>query len=258
MIQFNLSRFGRVAKWSLRNDRRYFVKSFLLAFVIMLLGFLLFMANKKTDHSEALLICSIIVVTMFLVTIVVGTSYMFYSMDGKHDMQTLMMLPASNLEKYLMRYATWILLLPLYLVAFLGADLSQYAVNTLIGREGAMLVMQFLADINIGEVLGTDASGNTGRLALALQMLALWLHSLYAVGATFFRSHKYNWVMTSVVLILGYVLLTSTFGWETVNCTWWNNHTLWNWVFLVLSIVNFWLSYRFFCRTQVIGKFVNL
>jgi hypothetical protein len=27
---------------------------------------------------------------------------------------------------------------------------------------------------------------------------------------------------------------------------------------LLLVVLNFWLSYRLFCRTQVVGRFVNL
>ncbi len=260
MIQFDFNRFGRVARWSLRNDRRYFVKSFLQMFVILLLGFLLFLtANTSNNHSGGLLMCSIMILAIFQVTIVLGSSYMFFSMDGKHNMQTLLMLPASNLEKYLMRYATWLILLPLYLVAFVAADLLQYAVNTLIGREDVMLVMQYMADmIDIGEFLGTKANGNTAEVVFHQLMLTLWLHSLYAVGATFFRSRKYNWVVTTVVLILGFMLLTTTVGWGNVMVAWWNNRMLWSWVFLMLTLFNFWLSYRLFCRTQVIGKFINV
>ena len=42
MIQFNLKRFGKLACWTFRNDKRYIVKSFLQAFVILLLIFLFF------------------------------------------------------------------------------------------------------------------------------------------------------------------------------------------------------------------------
>ncbi len=33
---------------------------------------------------------------------------------------------------------------------------------------------------------------------------------------------------------------------------------LWDVIYLFLIALNFWLSYKFFCRQQVIGRFVNL
>ena len=51
------------------------------------------------------------------------------------------MLPASNFEKYLMRYASWLILLPLFIVSVLCADLIQYAVNYMLGNEKTMFVV---------------------------------------------------------------------------------------------------------------------
>ena len=42
MIQFDIHRFGKLAKWSLRNDRSYFVRTFLQVFVVQVLMFLFF------------------------------------------------------------------------------------------------------------------------------------------------------------------------------------------------------------------------
>ena len=71
---------------------------------------------------------------------------MFYSMKNKHDKQALLMLPASNFEKYLMRYSTWLILLPIYTVALLGADLIQYLVNIMMNHEYTTFVMSFIVD----------------------------------------------------------------------------------------------------------------
>ena len=261
MRQFDIERFKNLARWSLKNDKRNYVKSFLQMLVIFTLLFLFFttMATVKLNNQNVKYIpCAIVAIAAFAVLIVMGSSYMFYNMDGKHDMQALLMLPASNLEKYLMRYATWILLLPLYLLAFFVADLLQYLVNVLVGHEGTMLVMQYVADnMSIGKILDTSANGNTREVMLNLLMVALWIHSLYALGATFFRWRKYNSILTSVVLVAGYILLTAFCGWGSANCAWWNNHRLFNLLYLVLIVFNFGLSYRLFCRQQVIGKFIN-
>ena len=150
MIQFDIHRFGKLAKWSLVNDKKYLIKSFLQVFAIFVFLFLFFtyvMSRESVRSSiNAYETCSIAVMILFGVTCVVGSSFMFYSMEGKHDMQNLMMLPASNFEIYLMRYASWILLLPLYLVAFLGADVLQYVVNLMVGHEHVTFVTSTLVD----------------------------------------------------------------------------------------------------------------
>ena len=136
MIQFNLKRFGKLACWTFRNDKRYIVKSFLQAFVILLLIFLFFTMIVKVNggYDASYKSCTIAVIAILGVNIVLGPALMFYSMEGKHDMQTLMMLPASNFEKYLVRNAQCIVLVPLYIVAILGADLIQYLIHLMAGR----------------------------------------------------------------------------------------------------------------------------
>ena len=113
MIQFNLQRFIKLARWTLTVDKKYHIKSFFQNLVIFTLVFVFFTSITFTVSQQAAnyLPCSITAIVAFAVTLVLGSSFMFYSMSGKHDMQRLLMLPASNLEKYLMRYASWIILL---------------------------------------------------------------------------------------------------------------------------------------------------
>ena len=182
---------------------------------------------------------------------------MFNSMRGKHDDQRLLMLPASNLEKYLMRYSYWLLLLPSFAGSFVVADLLQYLVNWLLGHEGRMLVMQYMGSpqLNIGAV--------PRPVGVCIVLTFVWIHSCYAIGATFFRSHKYSWIMTSATLIvlgviLGVLLPHDEIARSISSDTAINLVRLWDVIYLFLIALNFWLSYKFFCRQQVIGRFVNL
>ena len=127
MIQFDIKRFGKLAKWSMLGDKRYFVKTFLQFLVVLLVIFIFFsmVAKMAQGDPHGYKSCAIAEFAVVIVNIVLGPALMFYSMEGKHDMQTLMMLPASNFEKYLVRNAQCIVLVPLYIVAILGADLIQ-------------------------------------------------------------------------------------------------------------------------------------
>ena len=252
MIQFNLQRFIKLARWTLTIEKKYNVKSFFQNLVVFTLTFVFFTSITFTVSQQPAnyLPCTIATVVAFAVTLILGSSFMFYSMSGKYDMQRLLMLPASNLEKYLMRYASWIILLPIQLAAFFAADLIQYVFGLVVGHEQVKLVTS--------AVIEFCQSDMPLSYRMNFVWLFAWLHSLYAVGATFFRFRKNNWIATTLVLIVVGILLSAIAGhWQNVNMFWWNNHDYFSLLFPVLFVVNFWLSYRLFCRIQVIGKYVN-
>jgi len=264
MIQFNFNRFGKVAKWSLTNDRSYFVRSFLQVLVILTLIFLAFTTNFFTfsvnGAPRRYEPCASIAMIIFIINLIAGPALMFQSMKGKHDRQTLLMLPGSNFEKYIMRYSTWIILLPLYVIAFFGADLIQYLVNVLGGNEYVTFVTTKVIDMTSDTM---NHLWTTQRRFMMTDFLIamLWLHSVYALGGTFFRSHKYAALLTTVAIIVYGMLHVWLFGMgdsydeknpsDTTDIIWCAFYGIW-------TIVNFWLSYKLFCRNQVIGKFVNL
>ena len=263
MIQFNIHRFAKLARWSLTNDKKYLVKSFLQALVILVLVFLFFTVATVSvnGHSGYYHACVVATLITFLVTIVLGSSFMFYSMEGKHDMQALLLLPASNFEKYLIRYSSWLILLPLHLVAIFAADLVQYVINLLLGHPNATLVTMELMNM-MGDTWHKMPENLRSGFAIVLTLVIIWMHSLYALGATFFRSHKYNWIPTTIVIVLLIVLqvvINSLMGNHSLEIQTETNKFIVNVVVMLLLIVfNFWMSYRLFCRQQVIGKLVNL
>ena len=261
MIQFNLNRFGKLVQWSLTYDKRYYVKSFLQILVIMLLGFLFFPMLNNSNHAVGYTMSSIMVAAIFLVTIVLGSSFMFYSMENEHDRQNLMMLPASNFEKYLIRYVTWLFLIPLYLVAFFSADLLQYVIHWLLGHDYAAFVTTSTLTDSVSDTWHQIPAEAKRIIINTLLVLVIWFHSIYALGATFFRSRKYNWVLTTIVIIL----LTIVQGWILPfdDPTSYKETTTMDIVIAdvvagLWVVLNFWLSYKLFCRTQVIGRFINL
>ena len=263
MIQFSIHRFGKLAKWTLTNDKSFYTKQAMtmlavtmFIFVVSTTGF--FQVGSMSEHgaSQAYQTCFIATLAAFLITIITGPSWMFSSMMGKHDLQTLLMLPASNFEKYLMRYATWLVLLPLYLVAFFCSDLTQYLVNVLLGNDHVMFVTRKVYD-----VFSTNINLPT-HTWVAVIITGLWLHSWYALGGTFFRSHKFAWILTTIVLIVLTVIQMSIFTYsdyqEMKNDVTTMDYAIMDSISLVWAMLNFWLSYRIFCRTKNIGRFVNI
>ena len=262
MIQFNFNRFGKLVRWSLTNDKRYYVKSFLQMLVTMLLLFLFLTMITKTHqgHSGNYGPCAFAAMLMLVVTPVLGPSFMFYSMKGKHDRQALMLLPASNFEKYLMRYSTWIILVPLYIVAFFAADLLKYFIHWVLGHNYGTLVASVVVKF-MNEVPQKEAEAASPHFLMDIMITALWFHSMYALGATFFRSRKFNWVLTTIAAILLGMLQAWFFPFEERTAdveTMVSDLLIVDIVAACWIVLNFWLSYKLFCRTQVIGKYVNL
>ena len=256
MIQFNIKRFGKLACWTLRNERNFLVRNTLQMLVAMSLIYLFFTLGflKINGSSPNYPACGMATLMMFTVFIVIGPGTMFHSMKGKHDMQALLLLPASNFEKYLMRYASWLILVPLFLMSVLCADLIQYAVNGLLGHEKTMFVASKAMELLSRSLTDTPANELNGLI-----IPLVCFHAAYALGGTFFRSPKYAWVFTTLVIILIVILMAWLLP-ASVNL---NEHSsdrmfmAWNILAVVWVILAFWLSYRVFCRTQVIGKFVN-
>ena len=262
MIQFSLNRFAKLARWSLTNDKKYHVKTFLQTLVILTLLFLFLTSitvtfGKDNANYQA---CAIATTILFASTFIVGSSFMFYSMERKNDMQALLMLPASNFEKYLMRYVSWILLLPIYLVATVSADLVQYVFGLVVGHEEVRFVISATMEM-LGKMWSQVPAEKHSLVVIGLMILFIWSQSLYALGATLFRTNKYNWIPTTVVIIVLFLVLV----WlspdrgkiELVKDDS-ESDTVMNVVCAVWGVMNFWLSYRLFCRRQVIGKFVNV
>ena len=262
MIKFNLQRFMKLARWSLTNDRKYHVKTFFQTLVILTLVYVLFTSititfGKENANYRA---CAIALIVLFVSTLVVGSSFMFYSMERKHDMQALMMLPASNFEKYLMRYMSWIFLIPLYLVATVAADLVQYVFGLMAGHEEVRFVISATMEM-LGKMWSQVPADKHSTVVIGLLLLFLWFQSVYALGATFFRTNKYNWIPTTAIIIVLFLVLV----WlspdrgkiELVKEDSATDYVL-DVVYAAWVMLNFWLSYRLFCRRQVIGKIVNL
>lgn len=262
MIQFNINRFGKLARWSLTNDKKYHVKTFFQTLVILVLVFLFLTSITVTFGAEKAnyRACSLAVIILFASTFVLGSSFMFYSMNRKYDMQALLMLPASNFEKYLMRNISWILLLPLYFVATIAADLVQYVFGLVVGHEEVRFVISATMEM-LGKMWSQVPADKHSTVVIGLLLLFLWFQSVYALGATFFRTNKYNWIPTTAIIIVLFLVLV----WlspdrgkiELVKEDSATDYVL-DVVYAAWVMLNFWLSYRLFCRRQVIGKIVNL
>ena len=259
MIRFNLHRFGEVARWSFTNDKSYYLRTSLQMFVVLTLIYLFFTTKVFWLRSgdDGYTSCFAVTMLMAFVQIVIGPSLMFYSMKGKRDLQALLLLPASNFEKYLVRYATWLVVLVIMVVAYFAADVVQYLVNTLIGNDAKFVTSLFAKIPHGGESTPTEI-----LVANSIIICTVWMHSFSALGGVFFRSRKFASVLTVmaffVISMLQVWLFPNSLSWEIEKAEATNTLYIADAVYGVWTVLNFWLSYKLFCRIQNIGKFINI
>jgi len=138
--------------------------------------------------------------------------------------------------------------------SLLIADGVQYVAQLIAGHSD----VQFFMPMIFSSLPAFDGS------LFLIFILLLYGHSFYAVGGTFFRSRKFAWIFTSIVnSLLGCLLLfilVSIAGDRQMNLLVKDilNEPLTYVIAFLLTVFNFWLSYRLFCRMQLKGRFVNI
>ena len=184
-----------------------------------------------------------------------GMFYPYAKIKEKYQNRGLLMLPASNIEKYITHYAfTWLNFLSIA-GGLIIADLMQYAVHAMMGHEGVMLMIVYLTQSQFIEwIIG---STNTSLVLFSFGAITVWLHSFGVLGVTFFKSYKHGAGLTLLTLFVFGMLIFALFGMGIVTF-WWNNLGYFNAIFLLLTPVNFLLSYYFFCRQQITARFINI
>ena len=217
MNNFNINRFGQTFRWVVATNFRNFIAWTLGAAVGAFLMEMIFVAmNVHSDggnyvpvlYSTISQICQIALIIFVLVALSTG----FADYQKKAKREAFLMLPSTNLEKFLavVIYVTVVWSLAGFL-AFVVGDTLRMAVRALAyGNEWYSLVPKML-DL-FGEMIPSYEDGMMIRpisyrvcAPIALIGLFVWLHSTYILGGTLLR--KYAFVASSLVIISAFILM---------------------------------------------------
>ena len=189
-----------------------------------------------------------------------GASRTFGDIKSRHSAITMLMHPATNLEKFAARITYYSVLWTL--LAVVGATLGDVL------RYGFNIIVGWNADTPI---LGTSGSTLmrfmyedelTAKLIVEVTYLvfsvSLWVHSVYVLGSAFFRRNRFLLSTITLCIVQTFlaaflpssvvdVALNSTFsGFEALPA-------------LMFAAFHYWLAYILFTRMQVINnKWINL
>lgn len=272
MRQFDWKRFRMMLLWTYGNNKG----NLLRMGVIMAIAFFLceeFMAGVmfvNSGYGDFDFVGGIMLsfcVMMGLTCFNFGASTMFACTRHRRQATSFLMHPASNMEKYLSRwiYVTvgWGVVITL---AFFAADCIRMMFNTVMGWSPTSSILSMLAAGPMFHDPGlmwfiSSLSAETVASVVLMVLAMIWTHSFYILGSAFFRRHAF--LLTTIVLMfiqMALAMTAATVDYEGPSIAMVVTARYTAAVFiLVLTIFNYWASYRLFIRTNVINnKWINI
>ncbi len=188
------------------------------------------------------------------------------SMSTKAKRIAFLMVPATSLEKYLWRliYVT-VGFAVSFAVALLATDVTYLLLNSIFGEEE----YRSLAGFAIGVYLNWNslALDDNWLLTVWSFVITLWGYSFFVLGGAFWRRRAF--VKTVGCILLAFLLLLTAMQWVPLSA----EHSFYEWVhtvmadegkatvavslltavFFIFTVLNLWLGYRLFRRSQIVG-----
>jgi hypothetical protein len=275
MNNFSFNRFSQALRWVVGVNFRNLMIWTLGYMVGIFLGEqLFFIFNSDYDVANLLGNISQFCTIFILIALGVGLSTVFYDLNKKTRREAFLMLPASNLEKFLaaVAYATIVWTFFVALSFVVGDTLRMVYRGLVNGDEWISTVPMVLNTIQPGFVETFAQESSLEYLVMntfVLSAFMVWFHSLYILGGTLMR--KYSFVVSSIMLILFMALLgwlTGHFHLQIFSSSWEGGHYVGQYVgplayvlavvLPLLSFFNYWASYRIFKGMQLItNKWTN-
>lgn len=232
---FKLSRFVLLVKQHVANTWKYYVKQATVMGLAIALVACLTIWNmrhgfdQETVRDEYVGIISGIMGLALVVLIPLSAAMLMNNMKTKQQRISFLVLPASNLEKFIVRMLhSSVGYLACFFVGTMIAELIQLIFSILVCQHTAFLTPHFyigmmsdLVDINdhIAVALSSGAQlpfkASSAKLAVMCYLAFVMIHSSYTFGGALFRKHA--WVFTSLCLMAWSMLRFMIIGMLPVN-----------------------------------------
>ena len=281
MKNFDMNRFALALKCQLLSTRRQWLRLFgilTLAMFVMDIFFtrISYQAYERTFEEFGLdsvrhfyehIISQTAGIGIFILfgAMLFGACYVFSHLKETRQRTTYLMWPVSNLEKFLVCMVQSIVLMGVgTIVSYMLADSMRLLLDLITGRVLISGIPMFF-EVFVPKNAPAEA-------VFAICCTQLFLHSCYILGGSLFRRRQF--LLTSLAMVILSFFLT----WVSVNLLdvigiertmiFISENRDWNvegsviacgCIVLLLTALNYWLSYKIFCRMQVINnKWLNL
>lgn len=283
MNSFNITRFGQTLRWLMAVNYRtmllWTTGIALITFIVEL--YILKMAHIPQDLMQSSLAFGIFVMMTAFAFL---ASYVTSFINEKRRRMAFLALPATNSEKYLslITYTSVIFLCAVFLALVAGDSLrmlfcwiryhSDTAPDDSYKWYSSVLTM-FKYNFTVPNYARYETWFVAMKYILAVSFIS-WTHSLYTLGGTVLR--KYSFVIVTALFISCFVIFieinsTYHFDWfeeewiEKAGCHYAYSKEIGvepyilSVLFPLLTVFNYWASYRTFKGFQVINhKWINL
>ena len=286
MNTFDLHRFSQALKCYFMTSRRTWLRYFGIFTLVLFMADLFFTRVQGNNYNEMVEnwglekavfnythyveASAVFGLVFFFIAMLFGASFLFSHMKETRQRTTYLMWPVSNLEKYLVPLVHNILLLGVgTLVAYHLADALRVLLDWTTGRV-AIWGAPYFWDI-VSRPFDDSAPWELTAFAVGSY---LWFHSLYILGGSLFRRQQF--LLTSFAIVVGFFLFvwvlrillldtsSPTGHFELIERRDDGWHIHWSY-YLILAVgygliaLHYWLSYKIFCRMQVINnKWLNV
>lgn len=277
MSNFNTKRFIQTLKWSAMATKKEIATIAGCMFFLYMVPFIMSVISTQGEPdivADASIENATLVCTFFFgVYTMISGCWIMNNMKTKEQRITFKMLPASDLEKFIVRvlYITVVWML-IGVAAFCLADLCHILICLISGTHGAYSTIPDVLNMWFGPAdthsMRMTAWGlNFIAGVLAVNAWVFWAHSFYVLGGAFFRRRQF--ILTSCahfalgilsLIIISYIPKESIFlsiekSQNLVNTI----AYVYTAVAIMVGLLNWWLTYRLFKRSQVINnKWINL
>lgn len=262
MKKFDFNRFGKVMSRLILVRRRTIIKlfaGFLIGFfviVMMSLPFIRCSAMFDDDIRIRLWNISPFINSVFAISFFILCTFAISDLDTRQQRINEMMLPATNLEKFLARVLLVSVVYPLLIAfAFIAADGLQQLATMIIFHGGRASLTAAWYDFSQGQGIGSPL--------WVKAIVVLLTNSFALLGGMFFR--KAAWLKTLIslfvilaVVVTGIIAFVSflykhsnyelVFAEDTVSTV------ISNLICIGLILLMYWSSYKLYTRLQVINN----
>lgn len=277
MSNFNTKRFIQTLKWSAMATKKEIATIAGCMFFLYMVPFIMSVISTQGEPdivADASIENATLVCTFFFgVYTMISGCWIMNNMKTKEQRITFKMLPASDLEKFIVRafYITVVWMI-IGVVAFCLADFCRMLICFISGSHGTYSTIPDVLNMWFGPAdthsMRMTAWGlNFIAGVLAVNAWVFWAHSFYVLGGAFFRRRQF--ILTSCahfalgilsLIIISYIPKESIFlsiekSQNLVNTI----AYVYTAVAIMVGLLNWWLTYRLFKRSQVINnKWINL
>ena len=262
MKKFDINRFYKVMSQLILIRRRSIIKlfaGFLIGFFVIAIMFLPFFhwyAMSDADIRIRLWVISHFINAVFAMSLFIIATFIISDLGTRQQRINEMLLPATNLEKFLARVILVSVVYPLLIaIAFIAADGLQQLTTMLIFYGGrASLVATWYEYCQ---------SSSTGSPLWVMAEIVFLTNSFALLGGMFFR--KAAWLKTLIslfVIIIVVAISLTTFAYLLYEHTDYElvvtddtlSSIIGNLICLGLTVLMYWSSYKIYTRLQVINN----